>query len=148
MQDSLSDDIESILDDLEENPEGNSLLARLNPDQAGKLAQLIRKKIANDREKAGADIEQELTVGDELIKTAVLSDLKGQSLCPPREVRNFRVLAVQDARTQRRHGNRVAQLTVWDVLNLRLSEEGEAGKFQAGQSFRVSTLYFICSYVK
>lgn len=41
-----------------------------------------------------------------------------QRVCPPREVRNFRVLVVQDACTRRRGANRSAQLTVWDVIGL------------------------------
>lgn len=61
-----------------------------------------------------------------------------QSICPPREVRNFRVLVVQDTCTRRRPANRMAQLTVWDVLSLSLSEGSAAGSFEAGHRFLVS----------
>lgn len=63
-----------------------------------------------------------------------------QSLCPPRDVRNFRMLTVRDACTRRRPANREAQVTVWDVLNLSLSEGGTAGSFEVGHRFLVSML--------
>jgi hypothetical protein len=61
-----------------------------------------------------------------------------QDACPPREVRNFRVLVVQDARPTRDPEPRRAQLTVWDVLSLSTSEGGRAGFFEEGQRFIVS----------
>lgn len=63
-----------------------------------------------------------------------------QGLCPPREVRNFRVLVVQDACTRRRPANRTAQVTVWDVLSLSLSEGAAAGSFEVGQRYLVSPI--------
>jgi breast cancer 2 susceptibility protein len=63
-----------------------------------------------------------------------------QDICPPREVRNFRVLIVKDARTQRRPSHRRAQITVWDVLSLLLSEGCEGGNFHEGQRFKVTNL--------
>lgn len=62
----------------------------------------------------------------------------GQSICPPREVRDFRVIIARDARTEKRPGNRVAQITVWNVLNLVFDEGGKGGAFQEGQKFIVS----------
>ena len=60
-----------------------------------------------------------------------------QILCPPREVRSFRILVVQDARTIRRPANRTALLTVWNVLQLTLTEGSLAGSFECGQRFLV-----------
>ena len=61
-----------------------------------------------------------------------------QTNCPPRDVRSFRILIVKDARTDRRPANRTAQLTVWDVLNLSLSEGSAAGTFELGKRYLVS----------
>jgi hypothetical protein len=63
-----------------------------------------------------------------------------QTLCPPREVRSFRILVVQDARTIRRPANRTALLTVWNVLQLNLAEGSSAGSFECGQRFLVGFL--------
>lgn len=63
-----------------------------------------------------------------------------QTKCPPREVRNFRVIIVKDAYPGTRGGNdsRQAQLTVWDVLNLTIAEGSNTGDFKVGQRFLVS----------
>jgi hypothetical protein len=61
-----------------------------------------------------------------------------QSICPPREVRDFRVIVARDARTEKKPGNRTAQITVWNVLNLVFDEGGKAGAFAEGQKFLVS----------
>jgi len=122
-EDSPPDYIDSLYDKLEEPSEVGPLLARLSCEEAGWLARFIHDRIDKDREKAGEEIEQEL-----------------KSICPPREVRNFRVLVVEDVCTQRRPSHRNAQLTVWDVLSLTLSEGGKAGAFEQGQRFRVTNL--------
>ena len=57
-------------------------------------------------------------------------------MCPPREVRSFRVLLMRDARTTRRPANRAVELTAWDVLSLSFNEAPE-GQFKEGQRFQV-----------
>jgi len=122
-QDSPSGDVETLFSELEDNPEDGGILAGVKARDAGLLAQLIQERIIHNPDRTGQEIEQEL-----------------RNLCPPREVRSFRVIAVKDACTQRRPAHRTAQLTVWDVLNLRTTEEGGAGDFQVGQRFRVTNL--------
>jgi len=63
-----------------------------------------------------------------------------KTICPPREVRSFRILVVQDARTIRRPANRTALLTVWNVLQLNLAEGSSPGSFDCGQRFLVTNL--------
>jgi hypothetical protein len=67
-----------------------------------------------------------------------LTALGQQHLCPPRDVRNFRVVMVQDARTQRKPSPRLAQVTVWDALSLINPEESNTDTFQVGRRFKVS----------
>jgi breast cancer 2 susceptibility protein len=109
-------------------------LSRVDSNTAGWLARFILNRMEKERERAGEEIEQELKVCH-LIMRRVLSDRRAaQTVCPPREVRNFQVLVVQDACTRRRGANRSAQLTVWGVLEL--STEG----FQVGQRYAVANL--------
>jgi breast cancer 2 susceptibility protein len=63
-----------------------------------------------------------------------------QDVCPPREVRNFRVMMVEDARAPEKTVQSQAQLTVWDVLSLSFAEGQKPGTFKEGQRFVVSTL--------
>ena len=48
----------------------------------------------------------------------------------------------RDARTARKPANRAAQITIWDVLSLSVSEGEEAGNIEMGQRFMVSTPYY------
>jgi hypothetical protein len=63
-----------------------------------------------------------------------------QDVCPPREVRNFRVMMVEDARAPEKTVQSQAQLTVWDVLSLSFAEGQKPGTFKEGQRFVVSAL--------
>ena len=63
-----------------------------------------------------------------------------QSRCPPREVRNFRIVAVRDAHTERKPANRLCHLTIWDVLSLCVSEGARPGALEVGQRFVVTNL--------
>ncbi|KII94288.1 hypothetical protein PLICRDRAFT_99668, partial [Plicaturopsis crispa FD-325 SS-3] len=119
--DSPPDNIENLYDDLESASEVGAIFARLNHNEAGWLARFIRESIAKVRETAGEEIAHEL-----------------KSICPAREVRNFRVLVVEDANTHKRPALRKAQLTVWDALSLSHSEGSRAGAFDPGQRFLVS----------
>jgi breast cancer 2 susceptibility protein len=112
--------------------------------EAGWLARHTRKQIDLSRESMGDEIEQELQVNQchllsqVQIQKTFLSIL--QTSCPPREVRSFRILVVQDARTIRRPANRTALVTVWNVLQLTLTEGSSAGSFEYGQRFLVGSL--------
>ncbi|KAJ7293018.1 hypothetical protein C8J57DRAFT_1111207 [Mycena rebaudengoi] len=117
------DEIEDLYDELEDSARATGVISRVGPNTAGWLARFIKEQTEKERERAGEDIEQEL-----------------KTLCPPREVRNFRVLVVQDACTRRRGANRSAQLTVWDVLSLAGSEEKAREGFQLGQRYVVTNL--------
>ena len=57
-------------------------------------------------------------------------------MCPPREVRSFRVLLMRDARTTRRPAHRAVELTVWDVLSLSF-DGAPGGQFKEGRRFQV-----------
>jgi hypothetical protein len=44
---------------------------------------------------------------------------------------------MKDARTERKHAYRTAEVTVWNVTSLVLDEEGTPANFKIGQRFRV-----------
>ncbi|KAJ7070740.1 hypothetical protein C8F01DRAFT_392979 [Mycena amicta] len=106
--DEPGDDIEDLYDQLEDAAEAAQVLSRASGASAGWLARCITDRLEKDRERTMEEIEQEL-----------------KTLCPPREVRNFRVLFVQDACTVRRTSTRTAQLTVWDALKYPVMGVGE-----------------------
>ena len=60
-----------------------------------------------------------------------------QSLFPPRDVKDFRVVITRDAHTDRKSANRTAQITVWNVMSLIHEEGGRRGDFKVGQTFLV-----------
>ncbi|KAF8808104.1 hypothetical protein BYT27DRAFT_7338672 [Phlegmacium glaucopus] len=117
------DSIDAFYDELEYPDSAADVFSRISPMEAGWLARHTRKQIELSRESMGDEIEQEL-----------------KTLCPPREVRSFRILVVQDARTIRRPANRTALLTVWNVLQLSLAEGSSAGSFEFGQRFLITNL--------
>ena len=63
-----------------------------------------------------------------------------QSLFPPRDVKDFRVVITRDAHTDRKPANRTAQITVWNVMGLVFEEGGERGNFKVGQTFLVGRI--------
>ncbi|KAJ7754932.1 hypothetical protein DFH07DRAFT_885991 [Mycena maculata] len=101
VDDEPPDEIEELYEELEDPASAAAVLSRVSTNSAGWLARFIVDRAEKERERAGEEIEQEL-----------------KTVCPAREVRNFRVLLVQDACTRRKGANRSAQLTVWDVLGL------------------------------
>ncbi|KAF4573238.1 hypothetical protein EYR36_007749 [Pleurotus pulmonarius] len=121
--DGPSDHVENLYDALEDPNTAGATLSTVRASDAGWFARVIRERIGKEREAATDEMEREL-----------------DSICPPRNVRNFRVLEVQDTCTRRRPANRTAQLTAWDVLKLTFSEGGEAGSFHVGQRFQVTNL--------
>ncbi|KAK0208723.1 hypothetical protein DFS33DRAFT_1380217 [Desarmillaria ectypa] len=122
-EDGPPDHIDDLYDKLEEPEEAGKVISAISPTDAGWLVRRIRKQLEKDQENLMDEIEKELA-----------------DICPPRDVRSFRVIVVKDARTQRRPGNRVAQLTVWDVLNVSLSEGRPAGSFEPGERCLVTHL--------
>jgi hypothetical protein len=52
-------------------------------------------------------------------------------------VKDFRVVVARDAGTERKPANRIAQITVWNVMGLVHEEGGENGAFKVGQTFLV-----------
>ena len=56
-------------------------------------------------------------------------------------MRNFRIVIVRDAQTIRRPANRRAELTIWDVLGLVISEGAQPGAIEEGQRFRVRSVF-------
>ncbi|KAF8625213.1 hypothetical protein AX15_005515 [Amanita polypyramis BW_CC] len=117
------DNVDELCDMLEDPTEANATIAKLGPTEAGWLARHVQALLGKEKETSGTQIEREL-----------------QKLCPPRDVRSFRVVVVQDACTRRRPANRVAQITVWDVLKLSFEEGGSKGPFEAGQRYLVTNL--------
>jgi len=111
-------EIESLFDKLEDPDSAIQVISKATPLQGIWLARRIRRHVELGRQNMADDIEREL-----------------QDICRPRDVRSFRVLAVQDACTLRRPANRTAQMTVWDVLSLSLDEGSKAGDFACGQRY-------------
>ncbi|KAH8110699.1 hypothetical protein DFH11DRAFT_1802190 [Phellopilus nigrolimitatus] len=119
------DHIDDLFDELDELPpnEITSFIRGLGPDECAWLARFLRRKSARDKELAVDEMELEM-----------------KHRCAPRDVRNFRVVVVRDARVSRRPANRLAQLTIWDVLGLCVSEGGKAGAIEIGQRFLMTNL--------
>ncbi|KAF9015700.1 hypothetical protein BDQ17DRAFT_1341502 [Cyathus striatus] len=121
--DSAPENLDNMYDELEDPAEASATIARLSPNYAGWFALHIRRRLEADRERVAEEIEKEL-----------------ERTCPPRNVRSFRVLVAEDAKTMRRSSHRNAQLTVWDVLQWSLSEDQPAGTFEVGHRYLVTKL--------
>ncbi|KAI0354580.1 hypothetical protein OH77DRAFT_1496552 [Trametes cingulata] len=63
-----------------------------------------------------------------------------QEVCPPRNVRDFRVVVAKDARWRKKEPMRTAQITLWDPLKIVFSESGNPGEIKEGQRFLVTNL--------
>ncbi|KAI8990626.1 hypothetical protein BD414DRAFT_514365 [Trametes punicea] len=63
-----------------------------------------------------------------------------QEVCPPRNVRDFRIVVAKDARWRKREPLRTAQITLWDPLKMVFSESGNPGEIKEGQRFLVTNL--------
>ncbi|KZT08707.1 uncharacterized protein LAESUDRAFT_757423 [Laetiporus sulphureus 93-53] len=99
------------------------ILRNLSTDNAGWMAMHAREYVQKEREAMYEDIQKEL-----------------QSLCPPRNARSFRAIVVQDARWSKRRPYRKAQLTIWDVVSLNLTEGSKAGHFKQGHRLMITNL--------
>ncbi|KAJ3567335.1 hypothetical protein NP233_g6425 [Leucocoprinus birnbaumii] len=123
ISDEPPDHIEKLYDQLEEHDDATGVLSRIGAHDAGWLARHIRRCLDGECERAGEEIAREL-----------------EATCPPRDVRSFRVIVVEDSQTCRRPANRHAQLTVWDVLSLTLSEGSKPGAIEVGTRFLITNL--------
>ncbi|KAI0323005.1 hypothetical protein OF83DRAFT_1048027 [Amylostereum chailletii] len=122
-EDSPPNDLEDMFDRLVDGEDDiNRLASRLSPMNAGWLADFITNRVLKEQEQADEEIEQDL-----------------KKICPPRNVRSFRVLFMTDANTSRRPGTRTAEITVWDVLTLSF-DDGKPGYFKEGQRFLITNL--------
>ncbi|KAI0640038.1 hypothetical protein C8Q77DRAFT_1214381 [Trametes polyzona] len=63
-----------------------------------------------------------------------------QDVCPPRNVRDFRVVVAKDARWRKKEPFRTVQITLWDPLKVVFSENGNPGEIKEGQRFLVTNL--------
>ncbi len=129
--------IDDLYDTLDDPTDANATIAKLGPLESGWLARHIQITLDKEREAAGEQIERELQVYYDANYT-LATDIPCQKSCPPRDVRSFRVVVAQDACTRRRPANRIAQITVWDVLGLSFDEGGPQGTFKTGQRYLVS----------
>ncbi|KAF5323377.1 hypothetical protein D9611_005592 [Ephemerocybe angulata] len=121
--DSMPNYIDSYYDDLEEHGPALKRIASISSLDARWLAEMVRQNLEGEHERISAEIEKELA-----------------DICPRRNVRNFQVLVVKDARTDKRTSHRVANLTVWDANKMDMSEGSTSGTFAVGQRFLVSNL--------
>ncbi|KAI0828884.1 hypothetical protein BC628DRAFT_1408952 [Trametes gibbosa] len=63
-----------------------------------------------------------------------------RNACPPRNVRDFRVVIAKDARWRKKEPMRTIQITLWDPLKVVFSENGNPGEIKEGQRFLVTNL--------
>ncbi|EIW64119.1 uncharacterized protein TRAVEDRAFT_109911 [Trametes versicolor FP-101664 SS1] len=63
-----------------------------------------------------------------------------RDICPPRNVRDFRVVVAKDARWHKKEAMRSVQITVWDPLKVVFTENGSPGEIKEGQRFLVTNL--------
>jgi hypothetical protein len=63
-QDALSNDVEAIFNELEDNPEDSGPLAGVKAHDAALLARLIQERIIYNPDRTGQEMEQELTVDE------------------------------------------------------------------------------------
>ncbi|KIP11131.1 hypothetical protein PHLGIDRAFT_100069 [Phlebiopsis gigantea 11061_1 CR5-6] len=142
--DKCFDTLENCADRLEEacanstpHESPKDIIARTSKEEAGWLARAVREQLAKGRENMGDEIAQRLEI---LFRPVNLSRHALQEVCPPRDVRNFRVVVVEDAQTRKRPKQFTAQVTIWDVLTAYISEEGIPGDFKVGERFIVTNL--------
>ncbi|KAG8763946.1 hypothetical protein FRC11_008273 [Ceratobasidium sp. 423] len=97
----IPEDAEYFLEEFEEAEYDLDMLKarKFEPTSAAWLADAVQTKYDEFYERREEEMERELA-----------------STCPPRKVRNFRVVVIKDARSLRKPTERTAQLTAWDVL--------------------------------
>ncbi|THH18249.1 hypothetical protein EW146_g2694 [Bondarzewia mesenterica] len=113
--------IENIFDILDTGKNFNDVTKSITFRDAYYLAKFTRERIEKERETMVEDIERDL-----------------KHVCPPRDVRGFRVLFMKDACASRKPAHLIAEVTVWDVLDLQFDEGRKPGHFTEGERFFVS----------
>ncbi|KAJ3750803.1 hypothetical protein DFH05DRAFT_1468596 [Lentinula detonsa] len=119
----LSGDIDGLYEELEEPEDAARVISQTNGSKAACLALHIRDRLEKDRERVKDELEKEV-----------------DDICPPRNIRSFRVIIARDFSTSRFPANRTAQITIWDVMDLKLTEDRPQGHFGAGWRCRVTNL--------
>ncbi|KAK7695063.1 hypothetical protein QCA50_002252 [Cerrena zonata] len=119
VNESVPEHIEDLMVELEDLTEANNIFRCLSIKDSGWLLQLMQQKVNKDRQTFYDGMEREL-----------------DNACPPRDVRSFRVIIVKDAQpgTGKYPAGRTGQITIWDVLNYRVSEDAAPGSFTEGQT--------------
>ncbi|KAM5535834.1 hypothetical protein V8D89_010452 [Ganoderma adspersum] len=122
------DPIPSHVEDLyaemtEESTKPTHFFDHLNYMDGGYLYMYTLDQIALAKERLNDDIEREL-----------------QHICPPRNVRDFRVVVAKDARWRSKEPMRSVQITLWDPMRMVFSEAGIPGDIREGQRFLVTNL--------
>ncbi|TBU29846.1 hypothetical protein BD311DRAFT_660398 [Dichomitus squalens] len=112
---------DEMIEDVSRSP--RDFFDYLNYMDAGYLYIHTLDQIRLSKERLGEDIEREL-----------------QYICPPRNVRDFRVVVAKDARWCRKEPTRTVQITVWDPMRMVFSEGGSPGDIREGQRFLVVNL--------
>ncbi|ORY34756.1 BRCA2, oligonucleotide/oligosaccharide-binding, domain 1-domain-containing protein [Naematelia encephala] len=93
----LSDELDALL--AANDP--RSRIQRMAPTLASQLAIEARERMQAEMASAQSEIEAEL-----------------QSICPPRRVRDFRMVRIRDARVGQKDSHRLGMLNVWDAASL------------------------------
>ncbi|QRV80418.1 DNA recombinational repair protein BRCA2 [Ceratobasidium sp. AG-Ba] len=115
---SPSNEVESFLEEFEDAEFDLELLKsrRFTSSETAWLASALESKHNELYERREGEMERQLA-----------------DVCPPRKVRNFRVVVIKDACTLRRPTERTAQLTIWDILSV------------AGDSLRTGQRYLLAN---
>ncbi|KAF8560092.1 hypothetical protein OG21DRAFT_24217 [Imleria badia] len=123
-EDGPPDKTYDIYDTLQEDIEAaKSVISSIGHEDAGWLARHIRDRAVQEQDLVSKEIEQEL-----------------ESICPSRDVKAFCVIAVNDARTYKYPSKRTAQVTVWDVPGVSVTEGCTQSPFVPGQRYLVTNL--------
>ncbi|OBZ79271.1 hypothetical protein A0H81_01562 [Grifola frondosa] len=115
--------VERLYDEIEDYRKPFDFFISLPWYNAGWLSVYIRQQVEKDRAAHSEELERELN-----------------TICPPRAVRSFRIIAAHDARWSKSKPTRTVQLTVWDILKLTLDEDGKAGDIREGHKFLVNII--------
>ncbi|CAE6406499.1 unnamed protein product [Rhizoctonia solani] len=122
--DDIPEDAETFLEEFEEGEYELEMLKgrKFESTSAAWLADAIQKKSDELYERREEEMERQLA-----------------NICPPRKVRNFRVVVIKDARPLQKPTERTAQLTAWDVLtfgsdSLRVGQRYLLSNVQPSQS--------------
>lgn len=115
--DSLDDDFDDLLE--ADSKEVNSRLGSYSVSHITHLARLGRQRLQQASEGERAGFESQM-----------------KKLCPPREVRDFRMVRLRDAREGRKEATRTAMLNVWDARAL-------GDELVEGKRFLVSLTIFL-----